>query len=137
MKFTLRLGDGRNLDRTSAWICCSTNFVYPGSGSLLAGRKIGYAQALLSGIGFLMTLWFGGKFLVWGVRHWAELIAPGDDPVGFLLDLWFASRWALLGMVCFGVSWLWALITSLSVLRQARSQARPGEQPPVIGGSLR
>jgi hypothetical protein len=133
MKFTLRLGDARNLSRATAWICCHTNFAFPGCGSLMAGRKIGYAQVTLTLLGFALTTWFGTRFCAWGWRHWPELITPGDDPVGKLLNVWQASRWALAGMAFFGGAWLWALTTSMSVLRQTRPLAASGAAPPVIG----
>lgn len=131
MKFTLRLGDRENLTRENALACCSMNLVLPGGGSLLAGRRVGYAQVALCGIGFALTLIFGLKFVAWSLQHWSELRDPAD-PMDNLRNIWLGCRWALLGLALFGVSWVWALLTNLAILRQSRSQAQPGEKPPLI-----
>jgi hypothetical protein len=132
MKFTLRLGDGRHLTRENAWACCTTNFAFPGSGSLLAGRRVGYLQLILTLTGFTLTTWFGLKFTVWGIRHLSELLQPTGDPLENLLALWHECRWALAGLGIFGVAWIWALLTSMGILRAARAQAAPGTKPPII-----
>ncbi len=132
MKFTLRLGDGRNLTRENAWACCTTNFAFPGSGSLLAGRKVGYVQLALTLIGFTLTTWFGLKFTIWGFRNLSELLQPTGDPLDTLLTVWRECRGALAGLGIFGVAWIWALLTSMGILRAARAQAAPGTKPPVI-----
>ncbi len=132
MKFSLRLGDGRNLSRGVAWACCTANLVFPGSGSLLAGRWIGYPQVTLTLSGLTLTTWHGVRFFVWAWQHWS-LLTNGDDPAGALLGLWLAARWALLGMAVFGVAWLWALLTSWSVMNRARRDEAANQQPPVIG----
>lgn len=132
MKFNPRLGDGRNLTAADAWACCTGNCAFPGSGSLLAGRRIGYAQSLLAGIGFVLTLWFGSRFLAWGVRHWSELMHPSGDPLDFLESLWQGVRGTLFGIGIFAFSWTWALLTSLSILRAARQREKAIHKPPVI-----
>jgi len=137
MKFSFRLGDAHNLTRENALACCSTNLGLPGFGSLMAGRKIGYPQAVLCVAGFALTILFGAKFIVWGVQHWSELRNPNSDPFDSLVALWLACRWTLLGMALFALAWLWAGITSLRILNGARRQAEPGKAPPVIGGDFR
>lgn len=132
MKFNLRLGDGHNLTRENAWACCTSNFALPGSGSLLAGRKIGYPQMALAVLGFGLTTWFGMKFIGWGIRHWSELMNPSGDPLDLLLAVWRECRWALAGLGCFATAWLWALFTSLSLLRTTRPTAASGTKPPLI-----
>jgi len=126
MKFSLRLGDAHHITRDNAWACCSTNLVLPGFGSLMGGNKAGYPQAALCLAGFFLTTVFGIKFVLWGVHHWSELRNPEGDPVETLTNLWLACRWALLGILLFGLSWLWALLTSLGILRLARRSAANG-----------
>lgn len=132
MKFTLRLGDGRHLTRENAWACCTTNLGFPGCGSLLAGRKVGYPQLTLAMIGFALTTWFGLKFTAWGLRNLSELLHPTGDPLDNLLTAWRECRWAVAGLGIFGAAWLWALVTSMGILRAARAQAAPDAKPPVI-----
>ena len=53
MKISLALGPRRILDRSTAWACVLANQgALPGSGTLTAGRRIGYAQAALALAGF-------------------------------------------------------------------------------------
>jgi hypothetical protein len=127
MKF--RLGNARGITRDNAWACCSTNLALPGFGSLMAGRKTGYPQAVLCVAGFVLTTVFGIKFMIWGVQHWSEIRNPEGDPLETLTALWRACRWALLGMLLFGLAWVWALVTSWGILRTARRQAGSGEPP--------
>jgi hypothetical protein len=129
MKFSLRLGDAHHITRDNAWACCSANLVLPGFGSLMAGRKAGYVQAVLGVAGFFLTTVFGIKFVIWGVQHWSEIHNPEGDPIETLTALWHACRWALLGMLLFGLSWVWALITSWGILRGAKRQAERGNPP--------
>src|SRR5438552_9351385 len=65
MKFSFHLDQRRAMDRSTAWACFLANqFSLPGIGSLAAGRRSGYAQLILSGIGILPTLAFSLRLLV-------------------------------------------------------------------------
>jgi len=132
MKISLRLGDTRHLSPADAWTCLTSNLVFPGAGSLMAGRKIGYAQAGLTMAGFGLTTWFGLSFMIWALRHWAELMHPEADPIDTLLAIWQACRWALLGLGLFGLAWIWALVTSWSIVHQARRSPTLAAKPPRI-----
>jgi hypothetical protein len=96
-------------DRTTAWACLLSNLlVLPGLGSLAAGRKIGIAQMALAVGGFGLTV--GG--VLWIYR---QALAATEAP-----DL--LSRPLCLGAVGIGLflsGWLWALFTSLTVLRES------------------
>ena len=129
MKFSFRRGDPQGVTRELAWACFSTNLVFPGSGSLLGGRKIGYPQVVLTLAGFLLTTVFGIKFVIWGVQHWSELRNPEGDPIETLTALWAACRWALLGMLLFGVAWVWALLTSCGIMRRVRQNPESATPP--------
>jgi hypothetical protein len=103
-------GRGRQVDRATAWACLWTNVLtLPGLGSLAAERAIGYAQAGTALSGFGLTLY--GLFRI--VRAWLDL---GELPVGFTSALWIS----LAGVGLFAAAWLWALSTSLAVLRHTR-----------------
>jgi hypothetical protein len=102
------------LDRPTAWAFTITNLVtLPGLGSLAAGRRVGWAQATLALTGFGLTMW-------WLVRTVLEWFASGELPVGVTSTLLLG----LAGVACFGVAWLWALLTSLLLLREARENER-------------
>jgi hypothetical protein len=97
----------------------------PGLGSVLARRFV-------AGIGQL-TLACGGFALImaWFVQHFAELYRqiqnlPSRPP---------AYPWTgKVGVLLFLAAWLWAWITSLAILREAR-HAKPPVLPVDPGGA--
>ena len=95
--------------RTSALIALNL-LCLPGLGSLLAGRRVsGVAQMLFALVGFALGL-------VWFV----QLIAlyAGQDEFPDLSALPFGAL--VTGVVLFAAAWLWALASSLQILRDAR-----------------
>jgi hypothetical protein len=66
--------------------------------------------------GLGLTLVFGVLFVVWSIQNFKQLRAPEVDPLETLSSLWQHLKWALAGMGLFGVAWVWALVTSLSIL---------------------
>jgi hypothetical protein len=82
--------------------------VLPGAGTLMMGRKVGWAQAALALAGFGLTV-------VWLITLLAGWIrAQSLDLEG--VDL----RLGLAGIAAFGMAWLWSLVSSLDALRRAR-----------------
>ena len=98
------------VDKPTAWACTLANIVtVPGLGSIAAGRRIGYAQASVSLLGFGLS--FLG--LIGFVRDWR---ARGEYPEGFTPSLWVA----MVGIALFFTGWLWALQTSVQLHGGAR-----------------
>ena len=99
------------LDRGTAWACLLTNaLTLPGLGSLTGGRSVGYAQGTLALIGFGLSLyWLIKTLLVW--------MAEGQLPVEINRSLLVG----LAGIAVYGSAWLWALGTSLGLLREAKA----------------
>jgi hypothetical protein len=98
------------LDRDRAWASLLANaLVLPGLGSMMAGRRAsGLVQAALSLVGFALTMvWMWSFFGIWLRQGFPEDLGP---------------RWALgvTGLVLFGVSWIWALLSGLAIVREAR-----------------
>lgn len=94
----------------AARACLVINLLFlPGFGSWIAGRKVGAGQITLALIGFAMsTIWMVSFVGVW--------ITRGEYP-------WTGGphlRLGLVGMAAFALAWLWALGTSLSIVRQSR-----------------
>jgi hypothetical protein len=106
----------------------ATNVVMPGLGSLAGGRKVGLMQLGLSLASFAMTIGCGLNFIYWSITHWSEYHGAnaGLDPLKTLGDLWQHARWPLLGISLFLLSWLWAMITSRSLLQ------KPKAKPPAL-----
>jgi hypothetical protein len=107
----------RSTARNSALI---NQFATPGLGSLLAGRYVaGVGQLLLALAGFgLILAWFAALMI--GIYGEIQGNAPGKS-VGWLGEL---------GALTFGGAWVWALLTSLSILREAR-ESEPKPPPPI------
>lgn len=130
MKISLALGHRGPISRQTAWGCLTTNVAMPGFGSLVAGRVSGYFQVVLGLAGLAITMLFGLRAIYWCVTHWAEMQSPDADPVRNLTELWLAIRWPLAGIGVFAAGWLWALGTSLDILRVARKE--PHNIPPNL-----
>ena len=90
----------------------------PGLGSLMAGRRLaGVGQLLVAVAGFAMVI---GWFVLLALQIYDELINDAQPKsVAWLGEV---------GAVTFGAAWLWSLVTSLSVLREARNNEN---QPPA------
>jgi hypothetical protein len=129
MKISLALGPRQPLSRQTAWGCFTTNLATPGFGSLLAGRVSGYPQAALYLLGFGLTLMFGARFALWYLANWSRLRGPEADPVESLGEILLAVRWPFLGFAIFAIAWLWALATSLQILRAAKKSDSPRTPP--------
>lgn len=120
----------RSLSSDLAWACVMQNLATPGIGSLKARRFFaGSCQLTLAIAGcFLACAWV----IEWSYRiNQAQNGEPiPQNPSGWLL------KW---GVVCFGLSWLWALITCVSLVLQAKAAERrnPQKIPPRLGDSSR
>jgi hypothetical protein len=101
------------------------NLATPGIGSLKARRIFeGICQLLLAIAScFLVCAWVIG----WSYRIYQAQIGEtvSQNSSGWLL------KW---GIICFGVSWLWALITCASLVLQAKAAERktPQKVPPRL-----
>jgi hypothetical protein len=101
-------------------------FATPGLGSLMGGRilpRIG--QLVLALIGFVLIIfWF-----VLTLKEYYGLIANGPDTpsVSYL-------KFGVGGGLFFAASWLWSLLTSLSLVRDAKTPEPllPDQIPPRI-----
>jgi Ca2+/H+ antiporter len=99
------------LDRPTARACVLTNLlVLPGLGTLIAGKRTGYAQATLALTGFILTM-------LWAVRLIAIWIRTNYFPCTIDTYFWIGMT----GAALFAIGWLWALASSLRILRVART----------------
>jgi len=96
----------------------------PGLGSLMAGRwAAGIGQLAVAVAGFVMVVvWF---FEVMN-QYYGQII--GNVPVRSVG--WIGE----VGAILFVVSWFWALVTSVSLLRQSKADAgaTPRSIPPKL-----
>jgi hypothetical protein len=115
--------------RISPWVCVLVNqAAFPGLGTRLAGRRVGYLQMTVMLAGFCLSVGFVLWYFACGVRYLLQ--APGMSE-----EAWHESyrRAAWAGRWGFGLcvtAWCWAGFSSISILRS------PGDQtlPPHGGG---
>ena len=83
----------------------------PGLGSLMAGRWVaGIGQLILAVAGFVMVaVWFFEVML----QYYSQISGNGTS---------HAAGWlGIAGSILFVMSWLWSLVTSVSLLLQAKA----------------
>jgi len=74
----------------------------------MAGRVVGWLQAPLAVAGFVLTN-------VWAISFAVAWFRTGEFPQSGGAHF----RLALFGVTLFGIGWLWALGTGLSILRRS------------------
>jgi hypothetical protein len=109
----------RPLDRSTARNSVLINqLATPGLGSLLAGRWLaGIGQLLLALAGFAMLVGWFGTVMIQLYRQ----INGDPEPKS---AAWLGEG----GAITFFASWLWAWVTSLSLLRETKEN--PGQPAP-------
>jgi hypothetical protein len=116
-----RAAPDANHRREPAWgVAIANQLALPGFGTVMAGRKIGYAQLALSVTGVICFT----AFLIHALPHLGELLRqlanPTDDPDAALE---FVAQWipwlgvAFAGILLWVAAWLWALGTSVKAVR--------------------
>jgi hypothetical protein len=129
VKGSLKLRPRRVLSRKEAWACFTANLALPGSGSLAAGRAVGYAQLAAAFASIAFTGVASIPMFQWALS--GGLTTPQtamDDPSQNLLDLWIHMRWPLASICFFGVVIFWATMTSRDILAKAPKD----DVPPII-----
>jgi len=111
---------GKPLDRTTARNSFLVNqLATPGLGSLMARRYVaGAGQLLLALIGF-------GLLVAWFISVMARVYRQVEGDSSATSAAWLGEA----GAVTFAASWLWSLVTSLSLLREARETERISPPP--------
>jgi hypothetical protein len=111
----------RPLSRARVVSCVLVNLcATPGLGSMMARRVLaGIGQLLLAMAGFCLIV--GWMFELFHRVYLEQL----GEPVPPNLSGWM-GKW---GLIIFGASWLWSLVTSLSLLRQVKSDEQAGQRP--------
>jgi hypothetical protein len=89
-------------------------------------------QAALGLAGLALSVIFGVRFIAWYIANWPRLSGDQADPFVALHELWLAVRWPLLGIGVFLIGWLWALFSSLDIVRAAAKSPPPAAPPPRL-----
>jgi hypothetical protein len=92
----------------------------PGLGSMMARRVLaGIGQLLLAMAGFCLIV--GWMFKLFHRVYLEQLGEPAPPNSSGWMGKW--------GLILFGASWLWSLVTSVSLLRQVKSDEQAGQRP--------
>jgi hypothetical protein len=103
----------------------------PGFGSLVAGRISGYPQAALMATGLITSVVGVIRAASWYATNGSHFQDPQTDPFTNFTAMLLAMRLAVLGLGIFGFALLWALFTSLDILREAK-RAEAANVPPRL-----
>jgi hypothetical protein len=94
-------------DRPRALAALTANLMLPGAGSILLGRRVGWAQAALALAGMALSLhWLTRVVGLWVRAGERPLLEPEELIVG------------IVGPALFAVTWAWSALTALRVLRR-------------------
>ena len=119
---------GKPLSPAAARNCFLMNqFATPGLGSLMGARIVaGLGQLLLFLLGFLLFLYWFLKTM----HNYYSLLSGDVDMPGPSY-----TKFAISGLLFCAASWLWALLTSISLIREGKaneSKFGPTMPPPRI-----
>ena len=110
------------MTRPRAWGCVAVNqLAFPGLGTIVAGRWVGYLQATIMVAGFCVfvgfMLWFFWGLAQFAADEWSER----QFRAHCVRQLW--ALWWGLGLCA--LAWFWALWSSIFILRDAGRVATP------------
>jgi 4a-hydroxytetrahydrobiopterin dehydratase len=104
-----------------AWTCLGVNLLAtPGLGSVMGGRRgVGRAQLYFSVAGFFLIV-------IWMFKLCFGIMASQiNETPSVPIPAW----WWQLGVGLFGIGWVWSLITSLSLVAEAKQTERDNPAP--------
>lgn len=117
------------VNRAEAWTCLTANLALPGSGSLAAGKSVGYFQLALAFLGLLVSVISGIPMLKWIPANWDRIQSPNADPFDTLSILWNLIRWPLAGIGIFAVALAWSVMTGMRLLAEHPKNPAPPRIP--------
>jgi hypothetical protein len=104
------------LTRAQAWQLLLANVAMPGSGSLMAGRRVGYFQIVLAVIAMAISTVETIRTGLWYIHNYDRLNSS-SDPFGVLIELGKHLIGPVVGLGIFVLAILWAVVTSLLIIK--------------------
>ncbi len=123
MKWVFRRKPARQLTHEEAKGCFAANLVLPGTGSLAAGRSVGYVQLVVTVAATIITIAGTVATARWYLTTGGP--NPNGDPMFNLVDLWRHFRWPLFGVGVFLFSLFWGMITGWQILAESPKDRVP------------
>lgn len=118
MKIFSRAPDPAKLSPTQRWGCAVMNqLACPGLGTIMAGRRVGYAQATIMVAGFVLLM----GFMIWFIICAARYLIHADWDEGRWRAQYRPYHWAWQsGLGLCVVAWCWSLVSSIGIVREGR-----------------
>jgi hypothetical protein len=105
--------------RAPVWLWVIVNqFAFPGLGTIMMRRRVGYFQASIMVTGFVLTTGYLLWFIVCAARYASNPAWTEADFTGRYRPYKWALTW---GLVLCAIAWAWALVSSLQILRAQKS----------------
>ena len=107
--------------RPNAWVCVAINLLaFPGMGTVMAGRRVGWIQAAIMLAGFCLAMAF---MLVFIASAWQAIMT--QDASHLEEQLRPHARAGGLGLILSAIAWCWSLVSSIAIIRDARKAPPP------------
>ena len=137
MTTSLVPGNSATPRRKSAWSAVLINqLAFPGLGTIISGRRIGYVQAAIMLTGFLLTMGFFIYYFVCVVRFFSNAGGTREEFVAMFRPYLWSLYW---GIGLSALAWFWSLKSSLEILKQEKQdrfeQTAAGLNPPKISAN--
>jgi len=114
------------LSSSKAWGYLALNqLAFPGAGTVMGGRREGYAQSIMMVIGFLLTMVYFAVMI-------SSVMNSMLDPNGGMNEQQLHAHfhhyaWAgKIGAILSVIAWFWSLASSISMLRNVQ------KDPPIL-----
>jgi hypothetical protein len=108
-------------NRAEAWRYALLNqLAFPGLGTILAGRNVGFAQAAIMLAGFFIAM----GYICWFIFHQLRLLFDMSASAPQFNEARFAHWW--IGALGFGlcfISWLWSFVSCVQFIKAAPENA--------------
>ena len=105
----------------SPWVYVAINqAAFPGLGTIMSGRRIGYVQATIMLAGFFLAM----AFMLYYIALLARYATTSTWTEAEFSSKYKPYLWALYwGIGCSVVAWIWSLFSSLQILKSNPSFA--------------
>jgi hypothetical protein len=112
------------LSRSKAWAYAALNqLAFPGAGTVMAGRRVGYIQATIMVVGFVLTM----TYLLAVIGSVVNFAANGTVSEEEYHKQYQVYTWAgKYGLALSVAAWCWSLVSSIAIIRNVR------KEPPLL-----
>jgi len=122
MKTSSEPTPGSKPKRLSPWVCVAINQgAFPGLGTIMSGRRIGYVQAAVMLTGFFLSMSFMLCYIACAARYATTATWTEKEFTSKYQPYLWALYW---GIGCCAFAWFWSLFSSLQIMKSNPSVPR-------------